>query len=158
MLGFAPIPRRCSTRTTRCIWTFDFNRLRPLRAPLLPDRNPFAARISYCRSLLLCFGLSEPASSFAARRFTSEPFCSFVLAETAAGHYQCRCYGLRCRLYSQAYHGAIALLVRAPLLYRAAAAAIALLLPRLLPALLLPQHLGRAVLLVLHDERDGGRR
>ena len=48
-----------------------------------------------------------------------------MLTETAAGHYQCTCYDLRCRTYTQTYHDATTPLVCAPLLYRAAATAIA---------------------------------
>lgn len=70
-----------------------------------------------------------------------------MLTETATDHCQFRCYGLHRRSYSQTYHGAIALLVRAPLLYRAAAAAL-LLLPPLLPTLLLLQLLLLQLLLL----------
>jgi hypothetical protein len=75
--------------------------------------------------------------------------CPYVLTETAAGNYQCRCYGLRCRTFTQTYHDATTPLVCAPLLYRAAAAAIALLLPQLLPALLLLLLLKLLLLLLL---------
>lgn len=84
---------------------------------------------------MLFFGLSVRLVICCHGNSVPELFCPYVLTETAAGHYQCRRYGLRCRTYTQAYHDATTPLVCAPLLYRAAA--MLLRPPPLLPALLL---------------------